>query len=184
MCTGFCFRYSSATPARTSAPRSDADARRWGRRLGEAPRLLGLLRLPEFRSLFYYRLSHGNFAGRMVCRLLRTVVRGQFALYLWSPDIGPGLFIQHGFATAVSAKRIGANCWINQQVTIGYNEDLEQPVIEDDVVVYAGAKILGGVHIGRGARIGANAVVVNDVPARAVAVGVPAVARGPAADPE
>jgi serine O-acetyltransferase len=161
----------------------DADVRRWGRQV-EEPRLLGLLRLPAFRSLYYYRLSHGNRRGRRVCRVLRRVARGQVALYLWTPEIGPGLFIQHGFATVVSAKRIGANCWINQQVTIGYNEGGGLPVLEDDVVVYAGAKILGGVHIGRGARIGANAVVVHDVPAGAVAVGVPAVARAPAADPE
>ena len=152
--------------------------RRWRKQVEETG-LLGLLRLPAFRSLYYYRLRHGNRRGRMVGRVLRRVVRGQVALHLWTSDIGPGLFIQHGFATAVSAQRIGANCWINQQVTIGYNENGEMPVIEDDVCVYAGAKILGGVHIGRGARIGANAVVIDDVPAGAVAVGVPAVARRP-----
>jgi serine O-acetyltransferase len=87
------------------------------------------------------------------------------------------LFLQHGFSTIVTAESIGANCWINQQVTIGFNDRLELPILEDDVEVYAGAKIIGGVRIGRGARIGANAVVVKDVPPGAVAVGVPAVSK-------
>ena len=154
----------------------DADAARWAEVLdGES--LLMLFRLPEFRSLFYYRLSRGNFTGRLIGRLLRVIIRGQSALFLATPVIGPGLFLQHGFSTIVSAESIGANCWINQQVTIGFNDRLESPVLEDDVEVYAGAKIIGGVRIGRGARIGANAVVVKDVPPGSVAVGVPAVSR-------
>jgi serine O-acetyltransferase len=155
----------------------DADVRRWAEVLDRDLELLMLLRLPEFRSLFYYRLSRGNLAGRLVGRLFRVVIRGQSALFLATPVIGPGLFLQHGFSTIVTAESIGANCWINQQVTIGFNDRLELPVLEDDVEVYAGAKIIGGVRIGRGARIGANAVVVKDVPAGSVAVGVPAVAR-------
>jgi serine O-acetyltransferase len=155
----------------------DADVRRWAEVLREEPKLLRLLRLPEFRSLFYYRLSRGNVPGRVIRRLLAGVFRGQLALHLNTPDIGPGLFIQHGFATIVAAERIGADCWINQQVTIGYNQRLERPVLEDGVRVAAGAKVIGGVRVGRGAQIGANAVVVHDVPAGATAVGVPAISR-------
>jgi serine O-acetyltransferase len=157
----------------------DADLRRWADLLGENPSFLRLSRLPEFRTLFYYRLSRGNFLGRATGRLLRAVFRGQSGLFLWTPHIGPGLFLQHAFCTAVAAESVGANCWINQQVTIGYNARLERPILEDDVVVHAGAKIIGGVRIGRGAVIGANAVVIDDVPPGAVAVGVPAVSRLP-----
>lgn len=158
-------------------PIIDADVRRWAEVLDPDFELLMLLRLPEFRSLFYYRLSRGNVRGRLIGRLFRIILRGQSALFLATPVIGPGLFIQHGFSTIVTAESIGANCWINQQVTIGFNDRLELPVLEDGVEVYAGAKIIGGVRIGRGARIGANAVVVKDVPPGAVAVGVPAVSK-------
>lgn len=94
--------------------------------------------------------------------------------------IGPGLFLPHTSGTVIGAARVGANVTIFQGVTLGAKEldmvfDLStRPVIEDEVVIGAGAKILGGVRVGRGARIGANAVVVTDVPPGAVAVGVPA----------
>lgn len=94
--------------------------------------------------------------------------------------IGPGLFLPHTSGTVIGAARVGANVTIFQGVTLGAKElDMtfdasSRPVIEDGVVIGAGAKILGGVRIGAGARIGANAVVVTNVPAGAVAVGIPA----------
>ena len=69
--------------------------------------------------------------------------------------------------------RLGENCTIYQQVTLGQSRGLF-PVLGDDVIVYAGAKIVGGIHIGNGAIIGANAVVTHDVPAGAIVGGVPA----------
>lgn len=72
------------------------------------------------------------------------------------------------------AKSIGENCWINQQVTIGYRGS-EAPFIGDNVTIYAGAIIYGACHLEDGAVIGAGAVVINDVPGDAIAVGVPAV---------
>jgi serine O-acetyltransferase len=89
--------------------------------------------------------------------------------------IGPGLFISHGQGTILSAERIGANLQVHQGVTVGwdYRGD-RRPIIGDDVFIGAGAKILGALTVGDGARIGANAVVVCDVPPRATAVGVPA----------
>jgi serine O-acetyltransferase len=84
------------------------------------------------------------------------------------------LDIQHGFATIISARRIGASCWVNQQVTIGYDDSLRSPVLEDGVTVHAGAQVIGGITLGAGSTVGANAVVVRDVPAGTTAVGVPA----------
>jgi len=94
--------------------------------------------------------------------------------------IGAGLFLPHTSDTVIGAASIGRNVTIFQGVTLGAKEldmnfiPASRPVIEDDVIIGAGAKVLGGVRIGRGARIGANAVVLIDVPPGAVAVGVPA----------
>lgn len=95
-------------------------------------------------------------------------------LFLASNSIGPGLFIQHGFATIIAAKRIGANCWINQQVTVGYSNETDCPIIGDNVTICSGAKVIGGVTVGDNAKIGANAVVVKSVPSNVTMAGVPA----------
>ena len=132
-------------------------------------------RTHEFRNLYYHRLTHhGGLPGQVIAIGLSLVYRPEATLYLRTAEIGPGLYIQHGFSTSVGARRIGANCWINQQVTIGYDSYLGAPELEDGVVVSAGAIVLGAVHLGRGAHIGAGAVVTHDVPAGMVAVGVPA----------
>ena len=99
---------------------------------------------------------------------------GERTLHLACSEIGPGLFIQHGFATIVAARRSARNCWVNQQVTIGFTQKDQRPVLGDNVFVYAGAKVFGDVTIGDGATVGANAVVLGDVPPRYTAVGVPA----------
>ena len=77
---------------------------------------------------------------------------------------------------------IGNNCMIMQQVTIGRTADEGVPTIGNDVYIGAGAKILGKVSVGDGARIGAQAVVMSDVPAHCTAVGIPAkiIRRSPA----
>ena len=88
--------------------------------------------------------------------------------------IGGGLLIPHPNGIVIHPlAQIGVNCLIFQQVTIG-TRNAHVPVIAGHVDIGAGAKILGGVHIGAHARIGANAVVVTDVPDGSVAVGVPA----------
>lgn len=91
--------------------------------------------------------------------------------------IGPGLVIMHGHGIVINrAVRAGKNLEIYQQVTLGVNNRHApgSPVLGDDVVIFPGARILGPVTIGDGAVIGANAVVLSDIPAGAVAVGVPA----------
>jgi serine O-acetyltransferase len=90
--------------------------------------------------------------------------------------VGPGLRIHHfGNIFVHAGATIGANCTLRQGVTIGNRiEGGPVPVLEDDVDLGAYAQILGGVRIGRGAKIGAMSVVLIDVPAGATAVGVPA----------
>jgi serine O-acetyltransferase len=72
--------------------------------------------------------------------------------------IGAGLFIQHGVATIVTADNIGSHCWINQQVTIGYNAR-GRPTLGDRVWVGAGALVIGPITLHDGATVGANATV-------------------------
>lgn len=86
-----------------------------------------------------------------------------------------GLLLPHPNGIVVHPDaRIGPNCLLFQQVTLGVGPRPGLPVLEGHVDVGAGARILGGVTVGRDARIGANAVVLDDVPAGALAVGVPA----------
>lgn len=120
----------------------------------------------EFRNLCYYRLG----AAR---HIVQWILRGEHCLYITSDSIGKGLLIMHGFSTIIAAKSIGDNCKVYQQVTIGYN-DGKKPVIGNNVEICCGAKIIGGVTIGNNVVVGANAVVINDVPDNSVVVGVPA----------
>lgn len=91
-------------------------------------------------------------------------------------QIGGGLMLPHPNGIVIHpGVRIGANCLLFQQVTLGRGGRVPGlPVLGAHVDVGAGAKILGGVTIGAHARIGANAVVLADVPAHATAVGIPA----------
>jgi serine O-acetyltransferase len=93
-----------------------------------------------------------------------------------SCQIGGGLRLPHPNGIVIHPEaRIGVNCMIFQQVTIGVTDRAGgAPVIGHAVDIGAGARILGPVRIGDRARIGANAVVLTDVPPDAVAVGVPA----------
>jgi serine O-acetyltransferase len=89
-------------------------------------------------------------------------------------DFGPGFVLIHATGVVINGNvRGGSNVHIEHQVTIGA-ERRQTPVIGSDVFIGAGAKVLGAVTVGDGARIGANAVVVHDVPAHATAVGIPA----------
>jgi len=91
-------------------------------------------------------------------------------------SIGPGFWLPHPNGVVVHPGAIiGANCTLMQQVTLGLGGRIPgAPILEDGVLVGAGAKIIGGVKIGANARIGANAVVTCDVPAGCTAVGIPA----------
>lgn len=120
----------------------------------------------EFRSVVYRRLGKCRF---LTCGFLK----GQDCLYICTRDIGGGLIIQHGFSTIINAKKIGKNCHIYQQVTIGYN-GVQAPIIGNNVRICCGPKVIGGIRVGNNVVIGANAVVCKDVPDNVIVGGVPA----------
>lgn len=120
----------------------------------------------EFRNVCYYRMGKIQYMLRWMCPPLDS-------LYIHCHDIGGGLLIQHGFSTIITAKKIGQNAKIFQQVTIGYNGE-ELPTIGDNVEICCGAKVIGGVRIGNNVTIGAQALVIHDVEDNAIVGGVPA----------
>lgn len=125
---------------------------------------------PEFRSLFIFRNRYRRIYRYWIALWYRPLA----TLYIQAKEIGGGLFIQHGFSTMIAAEAIGENCWINQQVTIGFSGHGRAPVIGDDVMITCGAKVLGAITVGDHVVVGANAVVVKDVEEGAVVGGVPA----------
>lgn len=129
-----------------------------------------LWRHKAFRNLVIYRHRHHPIRRRIIGLFYPPME----SLYMDAFEIGGGLYIQHGFATMIAAKTIGENCWINQQVTIGYNGQGDPPVIGDNVMITCGAKVLGSIHVGDHVIVGANAVVIRDVPDHCVVGGVPA----------
>lgn len=120
----------------------------------------------EFRNICYYRMGIVQYLFRWICPPLDS-------LYINTKDIGNGFLIQHGFATIINAEKIGNNCKIYHQVTVGYNGD-KRPMIGDNVIICCGAKVIGGVNIGNNTIIGAQALVIHDVPENAIVGGVPA----------
>lgn len=128
----------------------------------------------EYRNLVFYRLKARGIICRVFAILTMVFLPRMDSLKLYADYIGWNLYIEHGIGTILSAKRIGDNCWVNQQVTIGYNLDGKSPIIGDGVRVCAGSKILGGIEIEDNAIIGAGAVVVKSVERMSIVVGVPA----------
>ena len=130
-----------------------------------------LLYIKEYRNVFYL----------IICKkkLLLKYLPPLSTLYICtkSENFGAGTYIQHGFATVITAEKVGENCWINQQVTIGYNDSKKygygRPTIGNNVRVSAGAKVCGHIIVGDGSVIGVNAVVVKNVPAKSVIVPSP-----------
>lgn len=129
--------------------------------------LCALIYIAEFRALFYYRIGKISYCIKWIHPI-------RLNLYFHTSEIGKGLKIQHGFATIIAAKKIGKNCWINQQVTIGYTNNNDCPVIGDNVKIGAGAIVIGNISIGNDAIIGAGTVVTKNVPANSTIVGNPA----------
>jgi serine O-acetyltransferase len=136
-----------------------------------------LYRHLPLRAMAWYRLAcwaklRGipGLPGYVQRRLLR-----HYGLEL-SPGnhIAGGLYIAHPVGCTLAADRIGANVTVVADVTFGARNEYEWPRIGNDVFIGAGARIIGGIEIGDGALVGANAVVVKDVPAGGTVVGIPA----------
>lgn len=111
---------------------------------------------------------------------LRVVQTSYFGIELGKDvTLGNGVWFIHPLGIVIGGNaRIGNRVRFFGNNTVGTAKENGYPTIEDDVWVGAGARILGPVTIGRGARIGANAVVLQDIPAGAVAIGVPARIKG------
>lgn len=125
-------------------------------------------------------LAHWLWTKRvpLIPRLLSLFNRVVFAVQLPAETrIGRGVQLSYsGLGTVIHPRAvIGDRVRIGPGVVIGGRSEIyEVPIIEDDVLLGVGAKILGPVRVGRGALVGANAVVLNDVPAGAVVGGIPA----------
>jgi serine O-acetyltransferase len=136
--------------------------------------LISVLAHPPFRSVLYHRLGGLGAGHRLIAKGLAMFYKGETALFISCWDVGPGLMLMHGFATIITAQRMGEDCQVSQQVTIGYDDRGGPPVLGARVRVGANAVVLGPITVNDDAVIGAGAVVVRDVPAGAVVGGVPA----------
>ena len=163
-----------------------ADAIVWVRSWDQDLTVRGFLRLlllePGFQLTFCVRLTElvaqlpgfGRILRRLVWYPTTMLFGCDFGVGV---KIGGGLYLPHPFGIVVNADcKLGRNVTLLQGVTLGII-DPEQPgcpILEDGARVNAGAKLLGGITVGRAAVVGANAVLLRDVPAGRVAVGVPA----------
>ena len=160
-------QYLDSIVARDPAPRS-----RWE-----------VLMYPGVIAVGFHRVAHWLFEARMffLARFINHISR-----FLTAIDIHPGakighhLFIDHGFTVIGETSEIGDNVTIYQCVTLGGTNPTNgvggkrHPTLSDNVIVGSGAQILGPIVIGQRARVGANAVVTDDVPEGATMVGVKA----------
>ncbi len=137
----------------------------------------------RFLPVFLYRVSY--FFYRLNIKPI-AMIFSALNFFLFGIEIsnrchiGKGLFLPHTHGTVIGAFSIGENVTIFHGVTIGSREldfdykEENRPKIHDGVMIGSGAKVIGGVIVGSNARIGANAVVMRDVPPSTLAVGVPA----------
>ena len=155
--------YLDSIHARDPAPRS-----RWE-----------ILLYPGVHALGFHRFAHWLFEAELYF-LARLV--NHFARWITAIDIHPGakigrhFFIDHGFTVIGETAEIGDNVTLYQGVTLGgtgFARGKRHPTVEDDVVVGSGAKLLGPINVGEAAKIGANSVVIHDVPPRSTVVGNP-----------
>ena len=156
--------YLDSIRARDPAPRS-----RWE-----------IMTYPGVWALAYHRVAHWLFGAELF--LLARLVN-HFARFLTGIDIHPGarigrnLFIDHGFTVIGETAEIGNNVTIYQCVTLGGTNPTNgkggkrHPTISDNVIIGSGAQVIGPIVVGERARIGANAVVTDDVPEGATMIG-------------
>ena len=148
---------------------------------------------PGLHALWAYRVAHWLWTHnlKLLGRWLSQLARGITGIEIHpGAKIGDGFFIDHGMGVVIGeTAQVGNNVTLYHGVTLGgvsLNKGKRHPTLEDNVVVGAGAKILGAITVGANCRIGANAVVVKPVPPNSVVVGVPGqiVKRKEQRDPE
>ena len=139
------------------------------------------------QAVMMHRLAHALYrAGlRAPARMVSHAARFATGIEIHpGAKIGRRLFIDHGMGVVIGeTAEVGDGCTIYQGVTLGgtslYKGAKRHPTLGDKVMVGAGAKILGDIHVGSNVKVGANSVVVKDVPTGAVATGIPARYRFP-----
>ena len=144
-------------------------------------RLSVLINYSGIHAIFYHRIAH--FLYKRKCYFLARFV-SQTGRFLTGVEIHPGakigkcLFIDHGMGIVIGeTAEVGDFCIIFHQVTLGgtgKQKGKRHPTVGNNVLISTGSKILGPIRIGDGAKVGANAVVLKDVPPKATAVGIPA----------
>ncbi len=139
-----------------------------------------LLCYPGVHALVFHRFAHAIWRRGFTvpARFVSHVARFLTGIEIHpAAKLGPGLFIDHGMGVVIGeTAEVGENVTLLQGVTLGgtsLKREKRHPTLGNNVVVGAGAKIIGGFKIGDGSRIGAGSVVVREVPTNAVVVGVP-----------
>ncbi|NGU53837.1 serine O-acetyltransferase [Clostridium perfringens] len=143
-----------------------------------------LLLYQSIHVLIFYRIAHGLYKIKLffLARLISQLGRFFTGIEIHpGAKIGKGLFIDHGMGVVIGeTAEIGDNVTIYHGVTLGgtgKDKGKRHPTIGNDVIIGCGAKILGPISIGNGAKIGANSVVLKNVPKGKTAVGIPAVIK-------
>lgn len=135
---------------------------------------------PGIHAIIFHRVSHGLWRRKLkwLARVVSNIVRWYTGIEIHpGAVIGRRFFIDHGTGVVIGeTAEIGDDCTLYHGVTLGgttWKKGKRHPTLGDNVVIGAGAKVLGPITIGTGARVGSNAVVTKDVPAEATVVGVP-----------
>ena len=136
---------------------------------------LEVLLYPSFKALFYYKIAHYLYLKKhyFVARLLSEIAKRKTGIEIHpGATIGKNFFIDHGTGVVIGETTIiKDNVLIYHDVTLGATTNQKEkrhPTIEDNVVIGTGAKILGNITIGANTKIGANCLVLNNIPENSI----------------
>jgi serine O-acetyltransferase len=139
-----------------------------------------ILSYPGFHALFFHRIAHKiwGWGFKSLARFISHISRMLTGIEIHpAVKVGKGLFIDHGMGVVIGeTTEIGENVTLYQGVTLGgvsLKKEKRHPTLRDNVVVGAGAKVLGPFEVGENSRIGSNSVVVKAVPPNSTVVGIP-----------